>query len=223
LLPDGEKAAPHVSSTLPPRPREEGLTLSEAIGQRTFWLLLIGISLGSLTNNGVPAIFARMFVDQGLALDVASLALVAYGVGSMLSKLGWGWLTNRVHVRPALVGLMLFGTLVMPSIFVMPEAVVGTVLAYGFLVGFFVGAYIPLHQMVWAAYYGRAHVGAISGVGRPLGLFFAASGPFLMAASWDLTGDYAAGILITTVGVAACAVCLYLARPVRRPAVSAAS
>jgi cyanate permease len=108
----------------------------------------------------------------------------------------------------------------MPSIFIMPEALVSTVLTYGFLVGFFVGAYIPLHQMVWAAYYGRAHVGAMSGVARPLGLFFAASGPFLMAASWDVTGDYAAGILITTAGVAASAVCLYLARPLRRPAVS---
>jgi cyanate permease len=161
----------------------------------------------------VPAIFTRMFVDRGLSLEVASTALVAYGVASMLSKFVWGWLTNRLHVRPSLVILTLAGSFIMPSILLMPQGLSSVTLIYGFLVGFFVGGFIPLHQLVWAAYYGRAHVGAISGVARPLGLFFAASGPFLMAASRDFTGSYSAGILITTASVAVCCACVYLARP----------
>ncbi|MPZ49919.1 MAG: MFS transporter [Dehalococcoidia bacterium] len=218
LLPDGERSAQApvaASSATPVRRAEEGSTLRQALSERTFWLLLIGISLGSLTNNGVPAIFTTMFVERGFTLEAASSALVAYGVASMSAKFAWGWLTNRLHVRPALVALTLFGVFAMPSILFLPEGLGSITLIYGFLVGFFVGAFIPLHQLVWSVYYGRAHVGAISGVARPAGLFFAASGPFLMAASRDLTGAYDAGILLTTACVAACAVCIYLARPSR--------
>jgi hypothetical protein len=72
--------------------------------------------------------------------------------------------------------------------------------------------------MVWAEYFGRAHVGTISALGRPLGLMVGASGPFLLAFTRDLTGGDELGILLNALSAALCFGCLLLVRPARRPA-----
>jgi cyanate permease len=181
---------------------------------------MAGVSVGSLACNGVPANFTSMFVDRGHSLEVASTALIAYGVGSMLAKFAWGTVANRFHIRGVLLALVALGIVSMPSLLALPGQAGATVLGYGFLVGFFVGAYVPLHQLVWASYFGRAHVGAISGIGRPLGVFFISAGPFMMAALHDVSGNYDSGLLVTTAALVVCALCIYLARPpLRRTAV----
>jgi cyanate permease len=154
-----------------------------------------------------------MFRDRGLELDVASTALVAYGVGSIAAKFGWGWLANRWHLRKVLLLLTAYGVLVIPTVLLIPESVGSPALAYGFLIGFYVGAYIPLHFLVWAVYFGRAHVGAISGVGRPLGSVLLSGGPFMMAFTRDIFGTYTAGLLICASAVAIAFVCLYFVKP----------
>jgi MFS family permease len=182
----------------------------------TFWLLMVGVSIGSLSNNGVPANITSIFVDRGLAFETAAAGLAAYGLASTLGKLGWGWLANRLPIRTVLLVLCSYGILAMPSIFLLPAAMEQAPLVYGFLVGSFVGAYVPLHGLVWVEYFGRRHVGAISGAGRPLGIALISGSPFLFALTRDLTGSYALSIALTTAAIAVCAVCLFLVRPPQR-------
>ena len=68
-----------------------------------------------------------------------------------------------------LIIISLYGAFAMSSFILIPESLGRVGLLYGGLVGFFVGAYVPLHGLVWAVYFGRAHVGAISGSARPAG------------------------------------------------------
>jgi cyanate permease len=83
-------------------------------------------------------------------------------------------------------------------------------------VGFFVGAYVPLHNLVWAVYFGRGHVGAISGAARPLGIILISSGPLLLAGTRDAFGSYTPGLVITALALVLCIFCLFLARPMPR-------
>lgn len=216
LLPDGATAPASAAGRAPRPPMDDSLTLKQAMHTSTFWLLMLGVSIGSLASNGIPSNLTGIFVDRGLPFEVAASALVAYGVASILAKIMWGWLANRLPIRTVLLLLTAFGALALPSVLILPATMGVAALSYGLLVGFFVGAYIPLHQMVWAVYFGRAHVGAISGVGRPLGIALISSGPFLLAFTRDVYGSYAVGILITTAAVLICAACLYLVRPPRR-------
>lgn len=219
LLPDGDKEVPVRSGngTSPVRTEEVSFTRAEAVRTTTFWVLLVGVSVGALAANGIPANLTNMFTDRGLAFDVAAGALVAYGVGSLVAKFAWGWLANRWHLRKVMLLLTGYGALIIPSILLVPESAGTTAFAYGFLIGFYVGAYIPLHFLVWAVYFGRAHVGAISGLGRPFGSVLLSGGPFMMAFMRDVTGTYAAGLLICSGAVAVAFLCLYFVKPPARP------
>ncbi|MSQ10240.1 MAG: MFS transporter [Dehalococcoidia bacterium] len=217
LLPDGEKVpAPGMAG--PVRVQEVySFTLKEALHTNTFWLLMVGVSIGSLANNGIPANMANIFVDRGFTLEDAGVALTLYGVGSITTKFVVGWIANRVHIRPLLIGLTAFGALVTPSLLLFPPGIGSWALGYGLLVGLFVGAYVPMHQLVWSVYFGRGHVGAISGVARPMGIILISGSPFMLAFLRDSLGSYDTGILVVTVAVAVCSLCLYLVRPPKTP------
>ena len=170
-----------------------------------------------LANNGIPASLAPIFVDRGFSFEIAASALLWYGLASMAGKLIWGWIVSRIPVRATLLILTLFGTFALPSILLVPE--IGP-LAYSFLCGAYIGAYFFLSQLVWSEYFGRAHVGAISALGRPLGMMAGASGPFLLAFTRDLTGSYDLGIWLNALSAALCFGALILVRPARRAAAS---
>jgi len=223
LLPDGD-AHPVETAHSARRPAEQpSFTLSQALRTNTFWLLVAGVSIGSLANNGIPANMAAIFVDRGFTLAIAAQALTLYGVGSIVTKFLVGWAANRLHIRTVLLLLTAFGAVVTPLLLVFPPGIGSLALGYGLLVGLFVGAYVPMHQMVWAVYFGRAHVGSISGMARPLGIILISGSPFMMAVTRDTFGSYDYGILLTAAAVAICFVCLLLVRPARHPAARVAT
>lgn len=216
LLPDGDGRRPQ-DPVMPPQRQEASFTRSEATHTRTFWILMVAVAFGALAANGMPANLTNLFVDRGMDLDTAATALVFYGIASIGAKFFWGWLANRFELRVVLLLLTAYGALAIPAILLVPSSVGSPALAYGALVGFYVGAYIPLHFLVWAAYFGRAHVGAISGVGRPLGAMTLAGGPFVIALARDASGTYTTGLLLAAAGIALAFACLYFVQPPNRP------
>ncbi len=218
LLPDGDEAP--VESTGEARGQQEvSFTRREALHTRTFWILMVGIGVGALAANGLPANLTNMFVERGLDFDTAAIALVAYGIASMLAKVVWGLLANRLPLRSVLLLLTAYGALGIPTILLVPNSIGAPALVYGFIVGFYVGAYIPLHFLVWAAFFGRMHVGAISSVGRPFGAILLSGGPFVMAFTFDVFDTYTVGLLLFAVAVGFAFVCLYFLPMPRRPSV----
>jgi MFS family permease len=216
LTPDGDEAPASPGDATRPQEQVE-FTRGEALRTRTFWILMVGVALGALAANGLPANLTNIFVERNLSFDVAATALVFYGLASIAAKLFWGWLANRFHLRSVLLLLTGYGALAIPSLLLLPSGLGSPALAYGAVVGFYVGAYIPLHFLVWATYFGRQHVGAVSGVGRPLSAAFLAGGPFVIAFTRDVFGSYTVGLLLAAAGIAAAFVCLYFVQPPQRP------
>jgi sugar phosphate permease len=215
LLPDGRHSSADESRgpTRSQPASEVHYTLEQALHTRVFWVLLLGIALGSLANNGLPAMMGPIFVDRGYAFELAAAGLTTYGIASFISKLAWGWVSNRLAIRTVLLILTVYGAFALPSVVLVPE--LGP-LGYGFLIGVYIGAYYFLSQMVWSEYFGRAHVGAISALGRPVGLMVGASGPFILALTRDWTGSYDRGIWLNALSAALCFGCLFLVQPARR-------
>jgi MFS family permease len=218
LLPDGDGSSAASGRPSTARKLDDiDFTRGEAVRTSAFWLLMVAVALGALAANGLPANFTNIFVERGLSFDLAATALVFYGVASIAAKFFWGWLANRYHLRTVLLWLTAYGALAVPSLLMMPSSLGSPALIYGAFVGFYVGAYIPLHFLVWAAYFGRQHVGAVSGVGRPLSAAFLAGGPFVIAFTRDVFGSYTVGLLLAAAGIAAAFICLYFVQPPRRP------
>jgi hypothetical protein len=72
--------------------------------------------------------------------------------------------------------------------------------------------------MVWPAYFGRQHLGAITGMTRPATALVMGSGSGMMAMSADLTGNYGIGLWLITASWALAMAGLYLAKLVQHPA-----
>ncbi|HEY3117314.1 MAG TPA: MFS transporter, partial [Chloroflexota bacterium] len=92
MLPDGgPRREPEQRSVPTPRADEPAFTRDEALHTSAFWMLLIVIAIGSLANNGIPATLAPIFVDRGYAFEIGAASLAWYGVGSIVTKIVWGW------------------------------------------------------------------------------------------------------------------------------------
>ena len=87
---------------------------------------------------------------------------------------------------------------------------------YSALAGFGIGGFIGTQTLVWPAYFGRTHLGAIVGVSRPFATVVNASGPLLMAQSFDRTGSYSFGLWCMGVSWLLCAAAMFFARPMRQ-------
>ena len=154
-----------------------------------------------------------MYIDKGHTTQVAALGFSIYGLFSMLARFFWGFLAERHHIRTVTIGIGVFTGLVMPLLIFLSGY---PALFYSALAGFGIGGFIGTQMLVWPAYFGRTHLGAIVGVSRPFATVVNASGPLLMAQSFDRSGSYSFGLWCMGVSWLLCAAFFFLARTPRR-------
>lgn len=185
-----------------------GATVGEALRSPTFWLLSFAVSIANLATSSLPASLASMFVDRGVRLDLALLGISLHGVGSLASRFLWGWCTNRFHIRSVLQIIAVMGILATPLPFVMHGDII---VIYGGIIGVAIGGFVSTNQLIWPAYFGRTHLGAITGWVRPLQTSVSAVAPLSVPFIYERTGDYAPAIWMVTAAWTVFALCLWLA------------
>lgn len=177
-----------------------GITLAQALRDPRFWSLnvswlLLGGVIFTFSVHAVP--FAR---DQGVSLAIASLALTAYGIGSVLGRVASGLLSDRVGARATiraayvveLLALVVLATAPTPNVLLIVMTLFGVGAA---------GSDNTLVKVI-PDLVGLRAIGAIMGVltlGWRMG---AALGPAAAGFLYDLTGSYAVPFGATPVAVA---------------------
>jgi MFS family permease len=173
----GAAAGGHPGSTLGQSlrdPRQWALNLS--------WLLLGGLAL-MISVHAVP--FAR---DQGVSLAGASLALTAYGVGSVIGRLAAGVVSDRVGTRVTIGAAYVLEMLALVTLLWIPSqaALLGSLVAFG---AGFAGSDTMVAKLI-PEVFGLRAIAAIMGIltlGWRLG---AAIGPVLAGFLYDVAGSY---------------------------------
>src|SRR6185503_19824387 len=155
-------------------PRQWGLNLS--------WLLLGGLAI-MISVHAVP--FAR---DRGVSLADASLALTAYGIGSVAGRLTAGFISDRVGTRLTINVAYVFEIVALLALLWFPSraALLASLVLFG--AGF--AASDTMVAKVIPKVFGVRAIGAIMGIltlGWRLG---AAIGPAAAGFLYDLTGSY---------------------------------
>jgi MFS family permease len=155
-------------------PRQWGLNLS--------WLLLGGLAL-MISVHAVP--FAR---DRGVSLADASLALTAYGIGSVAGRLTAGFVSDRVGTRLTINVAYVLEIVALLALLWFPSraALLASLVLFG--AGF--AASDTMVAKVIPEVFGVRAIGAIMGIltlGWRLG---AAIGPAAAGFLYDLTGAY---------------------------------
>ena len=147
---------------------------------------------GSFSPTAYPVNLTPTFDSKGFDLTTAGFAFSAYGFTSFFGRFFWGWLADRVHIGRRSLVICLWNGLTVPLLWLMPG---DSVLAAGAIAGFGIGGWVGLNQVVWATYFGRANLGAITGRVRPLITLSGGTGPFLVAFMSDFFDTFTVGIL----------------------------
>ena len=194
------------------RASDRSLTAKQAFRTTTLWLLVGAAFFGSFSPTAYPTNLVPTFDDRGFTLQVAGLAFAAYGFTSFTGRFFWGWLADRIHIRHALMIIAVYTGFTVPLLQVLPG---DSALIAGAIAGFGIGGWVGLNQVMWAAYFGRANLGSLTGKVRPLITVSGGSGPLLVAGMADFFGGFGVGIMVMALSWWICAGFLFLVRPAK--------
>ena len=192
LRPDGDvgdavaQAAQSPSEVEPP-----SLTRAQALRTSGFWLLTFGFALNYTAITAILVHAIPFATEAGFSRAIAAAALAVNGLGNLSSKALWGYGLQRFDPR-LLAGTAYAISSAGVALMIVAGATGQAAVLYPalFLYGFGFGGTIPLSEFLWARYFGRAHIGAIRGIGNPIAVVGTGVGPVLAGAWFDFSGDY---------------------------------
>lgn len=187
-------------------------TLSESRKTMAFWVFAIPLSMNGLYFTGLTFHIESIFTQAGMtASEAFTIFLPASFISVSLNVFG-GWLSDRIHLKYLLI-VMLAGSLMSYAgfFFLAPGWTKWLLISGNGICG---GFWYVLMAVTWPRYFGRRHLGAITGFFMALVVFASAIGPWLMSVALDVTGAYGTAVLLFA-GISL--LCFFFSLKVRNP------
>ena len=202
---------PAIGTGAIPAKTEVNWSAGDAIRTRLFWLVLLSMLFTAVTLMGVWMNTAANFTDQGISSGRAALALGSVGLTSGPSRLLWGMLSEKLHIRYCIIitnlGLAAAVLLIMLAD-TFPAALVSIM-----FFGVFAGGAVVFRAMVWPEYFGRLALGAIQGYAELFRVIGGAMGPLFAGIVYDATESYYIAFISFAGACVLAAVLMYFAKP----------
>ncbi|MBC8253611.1 MAG: MFS transporter [Ardenticatenia bacterium] len=188
LKPDGGNQMPGSTGPAERQPIEENWTTQEAMRTPVFWVVAAAIGVIAMLATGLIFHLVSIFRDNGLSPAIAASVFVPLSVTSAIVNLAGGVLIDRIPVRFLLAAALFFQALSLVAAQFLSG--VGMVLVYGIVLGTTTGLLVTVHGVVWAKYFGRKHLGSITGITTTILIVASSLGPMPLAIAHDLLGSY---------------------------------
>ena len=185
LLMDGDKIRSLDTTNLFPEPE---ITLKEALRTYNFWIFCLGLCSASLIVTGLTFHISSIGALAGLSRIEAYGLFLPMSVISVLSHFIAGWASDRMPLKYLLMILLAGLALGSLGILNLESFWFRLMLIIGF--GVQGGIWGCLTLVAWPRFYGRKHLGAISGAFMGAQVFASAIGPPVFGLSESLNGDY---------------------------------
>jgi MFS family permease len=189
------------------------MTRAEALRSPSFWLLLAAFTLVGFGIMGFQANWLPYLLESGFSAARASAGILFYGVVSGASRPIWGLLGERVPARYLMAGSTAF-----TGLSILAFLQIGTLLeliAYMSIAGVAMGGYLILQSLLTANYFGRAHLGAVTSMMRPVLMLSSALSPLVIGALYDARGNYTLAFVVAGAAWFSAGVIALLAKPPR--------
>ena len=181
----GAQPSPQRSGTL----QENSYTVSRALRTRAFYVMAVFSGAGFMVQAGVSLHQVSHFINQGLDPSLAALTAGAFAFCQMLGGFVWASLASR----RAPIRMLLAGSAFCVSggaLWVQASSTLAWGLPAASVLGAGVGGLHLLLRLAWAEYYGREHLGSITGITLPVQVGGQALGPVIAGFLYDFTGSY---------------------------------
>jgi predicted MFS family arabinose efflux permease len=196
LLPDDATASSIRKAPNTPIP---GMTLSEAIRTRTFWLLCSIFFVVAGCGTGTSAHVTPLLTDHGVSGRAAAFAASIFGFASIFGRVGSGYLIDRFFA-PRVAAITFAGAAL--GIAMLSSGVTGTA-AYlaSFLIGLAIGAENDFMPFLISRYFGMRSMAEIYGCAFASYTLGNATGRYLIATGFDHTGSYRVPLTIAAIAL----------------------
>ncbi|TWT13185.1 MFS transporter [Planomicrobium sp. CPCC 101079] len=163
-------------------------TVNEAKKTRSFWLLLFCVAVPALVNTGMTFHLVSIFSLQSLAPETAATVLSLMAVIGFPVTFLAGYLLDKVRVQ-WMLAVVFAGELL--SIFLLKETTVySTAIVFAVVWGFMLGIERVTLSVVWPNYFGRQHLGSITGISMAVMVVGSALGPLPFGLFFDRFNGY---------------------------------
>ena len=192
LLMDGDKITSLDTTNLFSEPE---ITLKEALRTYNFWIFCLGLCSASLIVTGLTFHISSIGALAGLSRIEAYGLFLPMSVISVLSHFIAGWASDRMPLKYLLMILLAGLAVGSLGILNLESSWFRLMLIIGF--GVQGGIWGCLTIIAWPRFYGRKHLGAISGAFMGAQVFASAIGPPVFGLSESLNGDYSSAAWIS--------------------------
>lgn len=170
-------------------PTGSGLSLSQALRTRLFWVFAGATGLFGLVSSGFGLFNEAVLAERGFDQKTFHTFLAVTTLCALVGQMLCGWLTLRFPM-PRLLAVAMFlysaGLAALPSLRTLAQ-----LWTFAAVFGVAVGFVTVIFFAVWGQAYGRAHLGRIQGAAQMLTVFASAIGPLVFAQSHTAAGSYA--------------------------------
>lgn len=194
LLPDGEPPG----EDAPPAPPPGGFSLDAARRHPGFWLYSLSLAMHALFGTAVTFHVVSIFAEAGRTAGEAFGYFLPVALVSTTTNLVVSAWSDRAPLRPFLIAMHLCFLLMVAGL-----ALLASEGGYWLLVagqGIGGGIWGMVSNLAFVRLFGRAALGAVSGLNASLMVFFSAIGPAFFALGLDLSGSFRAPTVLCGVG-----------------------
>jgi len=192
-------------------------TLKEARQVYTFWIFSIGLAMFSLILTAITFHIVSIFETCGYSRSDAISVFFPGAVIAVIIEICAGFMVDsklfRDRLHFLLIALLLTLAISCAGIFLLPSSSYGKYLIIAGNGGA-CGLFGSLSAVVWARYFGRKNLGAITGHNMSFLVLFSALGPPIFAGSFSLFGGYAESAVVCAI---LCVIMIILAVKAIRP------
>ena len=176
-------------------------TLPQARRTLAFWVFTLTIALHALYITALTLHLVSVFDSSGIGKSQAMLIFVPSTVITVCVAFPVGWISDHIRLKHLLFVLMtgmaisMVGALYLEHPFGYAMIILGNGIAGG--------TFGLLMTVTWPRFYGRKHLGAISGFHMSWVVAFSAIGPFLFGLVFKYTYTYQVAVALCLVFLAA--------------------
>lgn len=204
LRPDGiRKGHETLGASDQPRAKKQ-FTLAEARKTRAFWVFTFLLAFNSFFITGLTFHVVSIFESTGLSKEEAVRIFLPGSFVSVTVSTVFNYLSDRSKLKIFAYIMMFGGLLACLGMFFLNEAW-GRVLLIGGM-GSMGGFFGVLNSVTWPRFFGRQHLGAITGRVMSILIFGSAIAPSVFSFSYTLLGSYRYMAYLGVVLIAALAV-----------------
>ena len=180
--------AMHANPGSPQNTTAKDLPLEEVRRSFTFWIFTMGMASSSLIITGFTFHIASIGEVAGLNRSAIYSIFLPISIISVITNFTSGWLSDRIPLKYLLMVLVLSLGLGSFGMLYLHETIGRVLVMIGY--GIQGGVWGCLSVVTWPRFYGRKHLGAISGLFMGVVIFASAIGPAFYGISQQVTGSY---------------------------------